>query len=174
MEDTSKPEEFEVVNESVGTRVNILNSFLDNYDNSVGLGKIYFDDRVQEYLTLTYEELNSYDAEECNIAAYTLERYALYLQKEINRNQAKYNWALENIVKIIGKIGNNYGDKWTKYEMRRSMVINDNEYAEALNSLAMEMNIKITELSYITKNISSISNTLKNLSRNKYDTARTN
>ena len=173
MEDTT-PKEFKVSNESVKDRIDTLDSFLDSYTEHVGLNKIGLNVEAQQYLQLDYAELSSYNTEECNIAAYALDRYALYLQKESNRNQAKYNWALENITKIVGKVGNNYGDKWTKYEMRMSMVIQDNEYAGALHTITMEMNAKITELSYISKNVSSISNTLKNLGRSKYESSRTN
>ena len=167
MDDISKTQEFSINNKSVSERTNILETFLDNYDTKVGISNIKYNNTAKQFLELSYEELNSYDEEECCIAAYGLEQYALFLQKEINRNQAKCNWASENIVKVIGKVGNNYGDKWTKYEMRRAMVIEDNEYANALNTLLMEMSIKVTELAFLSKNVTSMSNTLKSLARSK-------
>ncbi len=168
MVDTTKPDEFTVKNESVKDRIETLDSFLDDYSHSLGLGKIQLNTEAQQYLELTYSELNAYDEEECNIASYILERYALFLQKQTNRIQAKHDWASENIIKVVGKVGNNYGDKWTKYEMKKAMVIQDNEYAQALQAIMMECQAKINETSFIVRNITSISNTFKSLAISKY------
>ena len=167
MTDTT-PKEFEVKNSSVKERSDSLDSFLDKHDKELGLGKVQLNTEAQEYLSLTYSELNNYDEQECNIASYILEQYALFLQKYTNRLQARHDWASENITTIIGKIGNNYGDKWTKYEMRKAMVISDNEYAEALHAIVMECKAKINDISFIVRNITSISNTLKSLAISKF------
>lgn len=167
MTDTT-PEEFIINDKSVEERVDILDSFLDDFNKNLGLGKVQLNTEAQQFLNLTYSELNKYDEQECNVAAYILEQYALFLQKETNRIQARRDWASDNIEKIVAKLAMNYGDKFTKYEMRKQMIVADNEYAGALYAIVMETRVKSTEISFIVRNITSISNTLKSLAISKF------
>ena len=167
MEDTI-PKEFEVTNSSVKDRIDTLDSFLDSHNKALGLGKVQLNTEAQQFLSLTYSELNRYNEQECNIASYILEQYALYLQKYTNRLQAKHDWASDNIEKIVAKLAMNYGDKFTKYEMRKQMIIADNEYAGALHAIVMETRVKSADIAFIVKNITSISNTLKSLAISKF------
>jgi len=162
------PEEFVVEDGSVKKRVEVLDSYLDNFSKGIGLGKVQLNIEAQQFLNLTYSELNKYDEQECNVAAYILEQYALFLQKYTNRLQARYEWASDNIEKIVAKLAMNYGDKFTKYEMRKQMIIADNEYATALYAIVMETKVKIADIAFIVRNITSISNTLKSLAKSKY------
>ncbi len=162
------PEEFEVKDGSVKDSINTLDSFLDRHDKGIGLGKIQLNTEAEQFLNLTYSELNKYDEQECNVASYILEQYALFLQKYTNRLQARHDWASDNIEKIVAKLAMNYGDKFTKYEMRKQMIIADNEYAGALYAIVMETRVKSADVAFIVKNITSISNTLKSLAISKY------
>ena len=162
------PEEFEVKSDSVKSRIDTLDSFLDKHDKELGLGKVMLNTEAQQFLNLSYAELNRYDEQECNVASYILEQYAFFLQKYTNRLQARYDWASDNIEKVVAKFASNYGDKFTKYEMRKQMIIADNEYAGAMYAIVMETRVKSADIAFIVKNITSISNTLKSLARSKY------
>lgn len=167
MADTT-PEDFEVKHDSVKDSIATLDSFLDRHNKGIGLGKIQLNTEAEQFLNLTYSELNKYDEQECNVASYILEQYALFLQKYTNRLQARHDWASDNIEKIVARLAMNYGDKFTKYEMRKQMIIADNEYAGALYAIVMETKVKSADIAFIVRNITSISNTLKSLAISKF------
>lgn len=135
--------------------------------NRLGLSKLFYDVNVEKSLSLTQDELKGMSAEECGIHAYTLKQYALYLQVEANKLSNIIQWAKRNIAAVLAKEYNNIGDKFTKYEIKRALFIQTNEYANKLYKQYISAKIQFNTIKELSKNISFISGTLSDLQNTK-------
>lgn len=133
---------------------------------------------IEKALNLTEEDLKVMSDEDCAISAHTLSQYSLYLQKDINRNTTRANWARDNLNTLLAKSKDQYGDKWTKHEMKLAALCKGDSEAIALHDVLKHAEARITSLNNITMHISLICNTLLGLKsskrRQQYDSARTN
>lgn len=130
---------------------------IKEYYNSISL-KIKPSPNIEAILNYTQEELRSLSKEECSENAYLLKQYALYIQKEMNRHHVKANWASARLNYIIGKDGGEYGDKYTKFEQLKLIVVAKNTYAKALYDM------ELTALTYY-KSLYDSSNIIQNMAR---------
>jgi hypothetical protein len=96
-----------------------------------------------------------------------LVEFGIAVQLEHNRQNAKQKWATHNLDIIIGKEQANYGDKYTKYEVRKAMIIADNEYAKALHKVIIDTDCNIEELNFLSSRINSLGEILKEYGRNR-------
>lgn len=152
---------------TVDSRLKEVEAMLDAFDKSVGLSYIKFNADVESILQLRLEELRSLDETDCGSFSYCLAQYSSFLQKEINRHSAKLKWANHNLDIIVAKVYNNYGDKYMKADTKRSLVINDDSYAKALNKIVLETTLRIEELSFLSSRINVQSEILRELQKTK-------
>lgn len=161
------------VDQTVNDKLNSELKLLDDYNKSVGLNVIKFNNEVEKILELPLEEIRSLSAEDLSAYGYALARYSTFLQKENNRFSSKLKWANHNLLIIIGRNGHKYGDKWTKFEERKIMVINDNEAAQSLNKIVLEATLRLEELAFMSTRVNTMSNILleyhKTRRADKYD-----
>ena len=144
-----------------------LETLLNDYSKALGLVAIQKDKDIEIILGMSHEELKVMDSEDAGIWSFRLARYASFLQKECNRHAAKNKWAEHNIKIIIAKNQANYGDKYTKYEVKRDMIIAENSYAQVLNRLLLQSMLRIEELNFISTRIHTMSNILLDISKSK-------
>ena len=90
---------------------------------------------IEEALSLTYDKLSSIESGECKILSYQLAIYSLYLQKITNKYRSIRRWAENSLGLMIGKYGQNYGDKWIKFDEKKFALIADNSHAKSLNDI---------------------------------------
>lgn len=140
---------------------------LNDYSQSIGTTAIAYNNESEKSLNLKSEDLKKLTPEEISIHAYTLAHYASFVQKEINRQNAKLKWANHNLNLVIAKVGAKYGDKWTKYDERRVMVASDNEYAKILYDITLQAGIRVSELDFLSSRISAMSDLLNELHKTK-------
>jgi len=151
----------------VDEKIKELDVLLEDYSKSLGLAAIQKDKDIETILEMSHEGLKAMDSEECGIWSFRVARYAGFLQKEINRHSAKNKWAEHNLKIIIAKNQANYGDKYTKYEVRRDMIIAENSYAQVLNKLLLQTMLRIEELNFISTRVNTMSNILLDISKSK-------
>lgn len=93
--------------------------------------------------------------------------YSAFLQKEVNRHSSRLKWANHNLNIIIGKVYNNYGDKWVKFDERKMLIINDNEVAKSLNKIILDSSLRLEELAFISTRVGTMSTILVELQKTK-------
>jgi hypothetical protein len=118
-------------------------------------------------MSLTYDDLIKLDRQVCDAYAFELVKFSLLLQKEENFLKGKLIWAEHNMDIIIGKYAKTYGDKFTSYEERKSIVRTDNEFAISLNKMILDIKMKLSNLFGISNKITSLSKILESLSYGK-------
>jgi hypothetical protein len=156
-----------VIESTVNERLVQTEKILDEYSVSLGTKSIKYNAEVEDVLELTQDRLKSYNEEDLGIKAYLLAQYSTFLQKEINRHAAKLKWATHNLDILVAKVYNNYGDKYMKIEVKRMLVINDNDVAKNLNKIILEASIRIEELNFLSSRISTQSSLLNEMRKSK-------
>ena len=140
---------------------------LREYSTGLGLGNISYNSESDKALSLKQEDLKNMSAEECGQYTYILAQYAFFLQKEYNRENAKFKWASHNLNIVVGKQYGNYGDKYTKHEIKVAMVVNENEFAKKLNEIILNATLRITELDFVSSRVATMSSILGELQKTK-------
>lgn len=145
-----------------------LEEELDAFSRKNGMSGFMYNPMIDECLALTYEQMSKMDREECCKRAFILAQYGTYIQKQINRENAKLSWLDENISRIVAQECDSYGDKYTKYEVKRELVLSKNSAAEELNNLAKMCRVKIKDFDFIASNIKFMSSILLDLASSKW------
>lgn len=159
--------------ESIEDKLNIYKKILEKYTSLIKLeiNEIQEND-IKKYLNANEANLKSMNGEDCATGAYLLSQYALYIQKECNKEQSQMDWAYDTVLKIISPMLGQYSlyDR----EACRFAAINDNNAAKVAWAIYQAAKARVTQLSYISKNIENMATRLENLRRIKYEPNRTN
>jgi hypothetical protein len=149
--------------------VEYWDKILDEYETNMGLpvytNNALSETELQEYLTMNRNVLEKTSPEDCAQMAYRLGQYAFHLQRTLNREQARFNWAEETIKDVICGEINNY--KGYGYLEKSIQAINNNERAVALNSIKKHAKQRMDRLSFLANNIKNLSDILLSIQRNK-------
>lgn len=143
---------------------------LDEYEKSISLpdysttnGTI--EQEINEYLTMSRDQIEKLSPEDCAQIAYRLAQFAFHIQRTINREIARYNWADESIKEIIADDINNY--KGYGYIEKSSQAIKHNEKAQAVNSIKKFAKQRSDRLSYIANSIKNLSDIIMSVQKTK-------
>lgn len=119
-----------------------MNEYLDSH----GLKSNSYNVVVEKYLQLTPDQLGKMGADECGEAAYLLTQYSEYLQREVNQQQAIWEWSEKYIDSLILTKINDYGDGYTRYEYKRACAIKENPLAKDLSKISAKAQNHLTAL----------------------------
>lgn len=144
-------------------------NILDEYEKTIGL-PIYKENgldenELEQYLTMSRNELEKFHPEDCGQIAYRLGQYSFHIQRTSNRETARHNWADETIKEIIADEINNY--KGYGYVEKSLQAIKHNDRANKLNKIKKYAKQRIDRLSYLASNIKNLSDILLSIQRIK-------
>jgi hypothetical protein len=142
---------------------------LDEYEKNIGIST-YISDvlpeaELQEYLVMSRDVIEKLQPEDCMQIAYRLGQFAFHIQRTINREIARYNWADETIKEVIADDINNY--KGYGYIEKSMQAIKHNEKANALNKIKKYAKQRSDRLSYIANSIKNLSDIILTIARTK-------
>ena len=142
---------------------------LDEYEKSIGLSE-YKDgsmpsDELNEYTTMNRDMIEKLTPEDCAQISYRLAQYSFHIQRTINREIARYNWADETIKETIADELNNY--KGYGYVEKSGQAIKHNDKAQALNKIKVYAKQRSDRLSYLANNIKNLSDILLSVQKSK-------
>lgn len=142
---------------------------LDNYEKGLGVPQYSQDSisetELQEYLTMNRDILEKLNPEDCAQIAMRLGQFAFHVQRSLNREIARHNWADETIKEVIADEINNY--KGYGYIEKSYQAIKHNEKASALNSIRKYAKQRMDRLGFLANNIKNLSDILLSIQRNK-------
>ena len=142
---------------------------LDNYEKGLGVPQYSQDSisetELQEYLTMNRDVLEKLNPEDCAQIAMRLGQFAFHVQRSLNREIARHNWADETIKEVIADEINNY--KGYGYVEKSYQAIKHNEKASVLNSIKKYAKQRIDRLGFLANNIKNLSDILLSIQRNK-------
>ena len=116
--------------EKLSEHLNLINTYID-------LGNTKFSSFREEYLlvaNLSSDELKKLTQQETFDTAYLLYGYATYIQDEINKNKIALNWCNDQLEKLVVAHNDEFG-QYTKHEVKRQIIIKDNNYAASVDKM---------------------------------------
>jgi hypothetical protein len=149
--------------------VKYWDDILDEYEQSLGLN-LYKNDalpeiELNEYLTMNRDILEKLTPEDCAQIAYRLAQFCFHIQRTINREIARYNWAEEIIKETIADELNNY--KGYGYIEKSIQAIKHNDKAQSLNKIKNYAKQRSDRLSYLANSIKNLSDIILSIQKSK-------
>lgn len=154
---------------STSDQVNYWDKILDEYETSLGLPSynsvLLPENELNEYLTMNRDVLEKLSPEDCAQISYRLGQFSFHIQRTINRENARYNWAEESIKETIADEINNY--KGYGYLEKSTQAIKHNDKANALNKIKKYAKQRSDRLTYIASSIKNLSDILLSIQKTK-------
>ncbi len=143
---------------------------LDEYESSIGLGQYsqvhsFTESELNEYFNMNRDAVEKLTPEDCAQISYRLAQYAFFLQRTINRETARHNWAEETIKETIADEINNY--KGYGYLEKSLQAIKHNEKATALNKIRKYAQQRIDRLGYLANSVKNLSDIVLSVQKTK-------
>jgi hypothetical protein len=149
--------------------VKYWDDILDQYEQSIGL-PLYKDDsmlseELNTYLTMNRDAIEKLGPEDCAQIAYRLAQYSFHVQRTVNRELARYNWAEECMKETIADELNNY--KGYGYIEKSTQAIKHNDKAQSLNKIKNYAKQRSDRLSYLANSIKNLSDIILSIQKTK-------
>jgi hypothetical protein len=149
--------------------LNEWDNLLDEYENGLGLPKYSNsclpENELNEYLHMSRDQLEKLTPEDCAQISYRLGQFSFHVQRTINREIARYNWAEETIKEVISDEVNNY--KGYGYIEKSYQAIKHNDRAISLNKIKKYAKQRSDRLSYLANGIKNLSDILLSIQKIK-------
>jgi hypothetical protein len=157
------------MHKSTKEEVKYWDDILDEYEQSIGLPQykndIFPEDELNQYLTMNRDAIEKLNPEDCAQISYRLGQFSFHIQRSINRELARYNWAEEIMKETIADELNNY--KGYGYVEKSIQAIKHNDKAQSLNKIKNYAKQRSDRLSYLANGIKNLSDILLSIQRNK-------
>lgn len=143
---------------------------LDEYESSIGLGKYseqhsFSNSEFDNYFQMNRDSIEKLNPEDCAQISYRLSQYGFYLQRTLNREIARANWAESSIKEAIADDINNY--KGYGFVEKSMQAIKHNDKASSLNKIKKYAQQRIDRLSYLANSIKNLSDIMLSIQRTK-------
>jgi uncharacterized protein YdhG (YjbR/CyaY superfamily) len=143
---------------------------LDEYEQSISLPPYATNYGVSEseintYLSMTRDEIEKLSPEDCAQISYRLAQFAFHIQRTINREIARQNWADDTIKETIADEINNY--KGYGYIEKSLQAIKHNDKAASLNNIKKYAKQRIDRLSYIANSMKHLADIMLSVQKTK-------
>jgi hypothetical protein len=142
---------------------------LDEYESGIGLPKyssgILPETELNNYLSMNRDELEKLTPEDCGQISYRLGQFAFHIQRTINREIARNNWADDTIKVVIADDINNY--KGYGYVEKANQAIKHNDKAQSLNKIRIYAKQRTDRLSYLANSVKNLSDILLSIQKIK-------
>ncbi len=143
---------------------------LDAWERSMGLPAdcpAAVEVEATRLLQLDPDSLRVMTAAQCGEAAYSLELFALYLQKAANREQARLTRADERLARILPPLLSQRREYML--EERRLHAVAASPEARAVDALRAEARIRLDRLAYLASRVSALARILTELQKTRND-----
>lgn len=144
-------------------------TLLDQYEQNLGLPlyseALFSDQELQHYLSMSRDVLEKLTPEQCGEIAYRLGQFSFHIQRTINRENARFNWAEETIKEIIANDINNY--KGYGYVEKSLQAIKNNSKASSINKIKKYAKQRSDRLCYLANGIKNLSDIIISIQKNK-------
>lgn len=143
---------------------------LDEYENSIGLptlsvSQIETSKELDQYLTMSRDIIERLTPEDCAQISYRLGQMSFHIQRTLNREIARHNWAEDSAKMVIADELNNY--KGYGYIEKFYQAVKNNDKANSLYKIQKYAKQRMDRLSYLANNLKNLSDILLSIQRNK-------
>lgn len=150
-------------------QVNEWDKVLDEYEKGLGLGtytaSVFPESELNTYFQMTRDEIEKLTPDDCIQIAYRLGQFSFHVQRSINRELARMNWAEETTKETIADELNSY--KGYGYVEKSCQAIKHNEKASALNKIKKYAKQRSDRLQYLANSIKHLSDIMLSIQKSK-------
>ena len=144
-------------------------ALLDEYENAIGLPKHNppgTERELNDYLSWDRDVVEKLSAEQAGGVAFRLNQYTFYFQREFNREAARQNWAKTQLANVIAQELGSF-DKYTKHEVKVSLICASNSYAQAINQILSNAENRVIRLTFLSTSIKNLADNMMSVQRAK-------
>lgn len=160
---------------STKQQMSMVEEALNEYEEKCGLPQFKSpcdDAEVNLYFAMPRDAIEKLSHEDCAQVAYRLAQLAFYIQRCLNRENARITWAETNLNKTISKECNQF-DKFTKHEMKVELIKQQNSYANSLGKIIDYARQRVDRLTFLAASVKNLSDIMIANQRSKmYGTSR--
>lgn len=146
---------------------------LDEYENSIGLPNVAQNadncKELDEYLNMSRDVIEKLNPEDCAQISYRLGQVAFHIQRTLNREIARHNWAEDSVKLVIAEELGNY--KGYGYIEKFYQAVKNNEKASSLYKIQKYAKQRMDRLGYLSNSIKNLSDIIISIQRNKVKNA---
>lgn len=147
---------------------------LDEYENSIGLpsnnSNTETSDELNQYLTMSRDVIEKLTPEDCAQISYRLGQMSFHIQRTLNREIARHNWAEDTAKMVIAEELNNY--KGYGYIEKFYQAVKNNDRASSLYKIQKYAKQRMDRLSYLSNSLKNLSDILLAVQRNKVNNVK--
>lgn len=147
---------------------------LDEYENSIGLpsnnSNTETSDELNQYLTMSRDVIERLTPEDCAQISYRLGQMSFHIQRTLNREIARHNWAEDTAKMVIAEELNNY--KGYGYIEKFYQAVKNNDRASSLYKIQKYAKQRMDRLSYLSNSLKNLSDILLAVQRNKVNNVK--
>lgn len=157
-------------NKTAKEELQYWDKILDEYEQSISL-PVYSntygvtEQEINTYLSMNRDEIEKLSPEDCAQISYRLAQFAFHVQRSINREIARQNWAEDAMKETIADEINNY--KGYGYLEKSLQAVKHNDKAQALNNIKRYAQQRTDRLSYIANNLKNLSDIMLAIQKTK-------
>lgn len=154
--------------EQTAGRLAELDTILDTYERGLGLAFAGDDEVTEEgrrLIDLPPSAVRKLSPMDASVGAYTLQQFAMRLQRAVNREQGRVTWACSSINRMIAKKLGLY----TGYslEERRLKAVADDDVARKLDEIRVHAQLRLDRVSFLAGKVESLAKTLLSIKNTK-------
>lgn len=138
-----------------------LDAKLEDYETQLGLpkmGPFTNENEVTKLFGMTTEDIRAMSRDEQAEAVVLLEDYQIYLQRVMNREQARIDWCNNFIDRVIAKRIMTY--KGYSVDERRMQAIRDNDAATKAHEHLTNFRARLTRISFLPNRVDALARSL--------------
>lgn len=147
---------------------------LDEYENSIGLpsnnSNTETSEELNQYLTMSRDVIERLTPEDCTQISYRLGQMSFHIQRTLNREIARHNWAEDTAKMVIAEELNNY--KGYGYIEKFYQAVKNNDRASSLYKIQKYAKQRMDRLSYLSNSLKNLSDILLAVQRNKVNNVK--
>jgi len=119
---------------------------------------------ITRYVEMTSDELRGLSREELALGICALAQFSLALQRELNKEKTRYDWAQGRIDVIYWRDCEKYRKDFQTKEERKGQIIVQNDVLTKLHQITCEAQNRMNRLNEIPEKIDALRKALENLS----------
>jgi hypothetical protein len=127
--------------------------------------KTYSDvpEKIQEILEASYDERLQWGVEESAQYCFELQKFEMFLKKEVNKSNSKIAYAEKLLNKNRGLHASKWGDKFTKWDEKVCKYEAQDSVCQALLQVVLDTQVYINEIKGMAFVLTDLCKTLNNI-----------
>lgn len=146
-------------------KLEAIESILNEYEKCL-IGEASASQEYEKFLSLNRSQIEALSAEECFFGSYTLAQQMLFVQRKINREQARMKWCSNVTNYLVASKWGEYSD-FIKADIKIALISKNDDILEKVSKIKNAAEQRVERFMGIIGNIKYISDVLLEIGKTK-------